>query len=407
MELNSVYGDLHIHIGRTNGGQAVKISGSRDLTFAGIAREAAQRKGIGLIGIIDCHSPAVLRDIDQCLEEGEMAEVAGGGIGYRDTTILLGAEIELREPGRKECHVLAYMPNLEAMKSFSSWLSRHMKNVNLSSQRLYVPSRELQREVLDRGGLLIPAHIFTPHKGLYGASAEHMDDLFDPEGIAAVELGLSADSEMAGYLSELDRYTFLTNSDAHSLGKIGREYNRLELAASSFEEFALALARRDGRRISANYGLNPRLGKYHRTYCGGCGSILDEAGFTAAGQRCPYCGSLKLVQGVLDRILAIADREQPRIPAYRPPYHYQVPMEFIPGLGRAKMQLLLDAFGTEMNILHRASGEELAAVVGPKLASAIAAARSGTLQLSAGGGGTYGKVVSPEVGAPFGENPLN
>ncbi|QWU14721.1 TIGR00375 family protein [Paenibacillus sophorae] len=390
-ELVRCYCDLHVHIGRTSEGQPVKISGSRDLTFAGIAKEAAERKGIGLIGIIDSHSPAVQRDILNCLHDGEMTEAEGGGIAYRGTAIILGTEIEIREPGRKECHVLAFMPDLKTMTEFSLWMGRHMRNVNLSSQRIYVPSRELQDEIYGRGGILIPAHIFTPHKGLYGCAAERMAELFDLRRIAAVELGLSADSEMAGYISELDPYTFLTNSDAHSLGKIGREYNEMELAAPSFAELRLALEGREGRRVTANYGLNPRLGKYHRTYCAGCGSIIDEA--YATSQRCPYCGSVKLVQGVLDRILNIADRKEPVVPARRPPYRYQVPLEFIPGLGKAKMNLLLQAFGTEMNILHEAGEEELAAVAGAELAAKIAAARSGSLELTAGGGGTYGRVA--------------
>lgn len=390
-ELSSIYCDLHVHIGRTSEGQAVKISGSRDLTFAGIAREAAERKGIGLIGIIDSHSPGVLRDIITALDSGEMTIAAGGGIAYRGTTILLGTEIEIREPGRRECHVLAFMPDLGTMEDFSTWMSAHMRNVNLSSQRLYAPSRVLQDEITGRGGLLIPAHIFTPHKGLYGCAAERMAELFDLDRIAAVELGLSADSEMAGYISELDRYSFLTNSDAHSLGKIGREYNVIEMREPSFEELKLALQRSEGRRVSANFGLNPRLGKYHRTYCGGCGSIIDEAYSTS--ERCPYCGSPKLVQGVLDRILHIADRSLPQVPDHRPPYHYQVPLEFIPGLGKRKLNLLLEAFGTEMNILHRAGEAELVAVAGAEMAGLIVLARSGQLVLSSGGGGTYGKVL--------------
>lgn len=393
-ELHSYYCDLHVHIGRTSEGQAVKISGSRNLTFAGIAKEAAERKGMELIGIIDSHSPGVLRDIHHSLESGEMNTAAGGGIAYRGTTILLGSEIEIREPGHKECHVLAFMPDLQAMEDFSGWMSRHMRNVNLSSQRLYASSRDLQDEIYGRGGLLIPAHIFTPHKGLYGCAAERMSELFDLERIAAVELGLSADSEMAGYISELDGYSFLTNSDAHSLGKIGREYNLIELAEPSFRELRLALERKDGRRVSANFGLNPRLGKYHRTYCGGCGSIIDEA--YATSERCPYCGSHKLVKGVFDRILDIADREKPVVPAHRPPYHYQVPLEFIPGLGKAKMNALLQAFGTEMNILHRAAEADIAAVAGAELAAQIVLARTGNLVLSAGGGGTYGKVMKQD-----------
>ncbi|MNW58629.1 hypothetical protein D3C74_365070 [compost metagenome] len=90
----------------------------------------------------------------------------------------------------------------------------------------------------------------------------------------------------------------------------------------------------------------------------------------------------------------IADREQPVVPAHRPPYHYQVPLEFIPGLGKAKMNALLAAFGTEMNILHRAGEAELAQIAGSQLAAQIVLARTGRLELTSGGGGTYGKVKS-------------
>ena len=102
-----------------------------------------------------------------------------------------------------------------------------MKNVELSSQRIYVPARVLQEEVLGRGGILIPAHIFTPHKSVYGSAESKMEHLLDLDrAFQLLSLGLSADSDMAGLISELDRSTFVTNSDAHSLGKIGREYNR-------------------------------------------------------------------------------------------------------------------------------------------------------------------------------------
>ncbi|WP_145045262.1 endonuclease Q family protein [Paenibacillus xylanexedens] len=385
------YADLHIHIGRTSRGEAVKISGSRDLTFENIAREASDRKGIQLLGVIDSHSPVVQMDIEQLLEDGTMSELEGGGIAYQDTTILLGTEIELREPGMREFHLLAYFRDLASMKSFTAFMQRYMKNVNLSSQRVYVPTMEIQSEIKARGGLIVPAHAFTPHKGIYGSTAPRMADVLDTRLIDAVELGLSSDSTMASYIRELDHLPFLTNSDAHSLGKIGREYNELALAAPSFDEFRMALQNEGGRGITANYGLNPRLGKYHRTYCSACGRILDEQALSA--ERCPHCGSTKLVQGVLDRILTIADRDNPEVPDSRPAYHYQVPLEFIPGLGKAKLRQLLERFGTEMNVLHRTSEDELATVVGPVMASMIVAARNGQLALSSGGGGTYGKVA--------------
>ncbi|GAA0135642.1 TIGR00375 family protein [Paenibacillus sp. YSY-4.3] len=388
--LGTYYADLHVHIGRTNAGNPVKISGSRNLTFGNIAKEAEERKGISLIGIIDCHSPGVQQDIDDYLLAGEMKELQEGGIAYGGTTILLGCELEIREPGMGPAHLLVFYPGLEEMKSFTKWLDKHMKNVHLSSQRIYVPACDLQREVYDRGGMVIPAHIFTPHRSIYGSCAPRMAEVLDPELVSAVELGLSADSEMAGLLSELDPYTILTNSDAHSLGKIGREYNELRIARPNYRELQKALSMEEGRRVAANYGLNPRLGKYHRTFCSGCSYIIDEA--EAAVDRCPYCGSAKLVRGVQDRIRSIADRPVPSVPVHRPPYHYQVPLEFIPGLGPAKFEALLRAFGTEMDILHRVSEQDLAGIVGEELAERISAARAGRLALTSGGGGTYGKV---------------
>ncbi|MFB9325306.1 endonuclease Q family protein [Paenibacillus aurantiacus] len=391
--LSRVFADLHIHIGSTSRGEAVKISGSRDLTFSRIAHEAAHRKGIGLLGIIDCHSPGVQADIADCLETGEMAEIDGGGIRYQDTTILLGSEIEVKEPGRGAAHYLAFLPTFALMRDFTTWMSRHMRNVQLSSQRIYVPTRELQREVRARGGLFIPAHVFTPHKSLYGSCTDYMSEVLDPELVDAVELGLSADSTMAGLIPELDGLPFVTNSDAHSLSKIGREYNELRLHEPSFRELELALKNRDGRQISANYGLNPLLGKYHRTYCLNCGSLAEEETST---ERCAQCGSPKLTRGVMDRIEelgALQGRTETYVPDGRPPYVYQVPLEFVPGIGKAAMAKLLDRFGTEMNVLHDASEDEIAMAVPARAAAMIVQAREGTLALDAGGGGRYGRVT--------------
>ncbi|MEF3301890.1 endonuclease Q family protein [Paenibacillus sp. GYB003] len=388
--MNSYFVDLHIHIGRTEKGDPVKISGSRDLTFYNIAKEASERKGIEVIGIIDCHSPVVQDEIAHYLDNGEMVEQEGGGIRYNRTTVMLGSEIEVRDPGMGPAHLLAFLPTFAAMRDFTEWMKPHMKNVTLSSQRIYVPARELQEQTVGRGGMLVPAHIFTPYKSLYGSGTDRLERMLDPDRVAAVELGLSADTEMASCLSELDRYSFVTNSDAHSLGKIGREYNRMEMAEPSFRELKLALGRERGRRVAANYGLNPRLGKYHRTYCDGCGSVMDDAETTV--RRCLYCGGTKIVRGVMDRIMAIADRDAAQVAEHRPPYHFQVPLEFIPGLGRKKLERLLERFGTEMNILHRAPESEIRETAGADVAGYILRARDGALAFEVGGGGRYGKV---------------
>jgi uncharacterized protein (TIGR00375 family) len=388
--MHSFFADLHIHIGRTEKGDPVKISGSKNLTFFNIAQEASERKGIDIIGIIDCHSPSVQEEIISYLDRGDMVEVDGGGIQYKNTTILLGTEIEIRDPGTGPAHLIAYFPSLTVIQDFTKWMRKHMKNVNLSSQRLYVLARELQEEVVGRGGIIIPAHIFTPHKSVYGSCSDRISHILDTKYIAAVELGLSSDTLMAGHISELDAFSFLTNSDAHSLAKIAREYNQLKLESANYSEFVKALMRQDGRCIEANFGLNPRLGKYYRTFCLQCDHILDEQ--ETAFERCLYCGSTKIVRGVMDRIAEIADRDTPVIPSYKPPYHYQVPLEFIPGLGKQKLEKLLNQLGTEMNILHHTLYSQLEEIVGEEISQYIIQARNGALPLDVGGGGRYGKV---------------
>ncbi|MBB6674220.1 endonuclease Q family protein [Cohnella nanjingensis] len=387
--LRPFFADLHVHIGSSGAGDPVKISASRQLTFQAIAEEASARKGIALVGVIDCHSPAVQADIDRLLDAGEMSEAPGGGIRYRRTVILPGSEIEVREPGGGPFHLLAYLPTLAAMREWTAWMRPRMKNVNLSSQRISATARELQDELLARGGLLVPAHVFTPHRGLLGCSADRLADRLELDGIASIELGLSADSAMAGRLSELDRFAFLTNSDAHSTGMIGRECNELLLAEPSFDELSMALRGAEGRRVTANLGLHPKLGKYHTTYCTACRRALPDG---QDAEACPGCGSARLVRGVAGRVEQLADRAEPCWPPHRPVYRHQVPLSFFPGVGPKMRARLLSEIGTEMEILHLAERERLAEAAGEKLADAIVAAREGRLRMTAGSGGAYGRI---------------
>lgn len=385
--LVSYFVDLHIHIGRTESGLPVKISAARNLTFDRIVRESAERKGLDMIGIIDAHSPPVQEEIAAGLEAGVYREHPDGGLIYGRTVVLLGTEIEVKEPGFGTAHLLAYFPSFDAIRRFTQWLSGRMKNVRLSTQRLYAPVHDLQEQVAELDGLMIPAHVFTPFKSVYGSASDRMGDWLDIGRIAAVELGLSADSSLADRLSELSDLTFVTNSDAHSVPKIGREYNELHMAAPSFLELKRALLRQDGRRVAANYGLNPKLGKYYRTRCVGCEALLPPG----ETERCPRCGSGKVVKGVWDRVAEIAD-QTPTTPAHRPPYVYQVPLEFIPQLGPKTLRKLLDRFGTEMRILHQADIGEIATIAGSSIAEHIRLSREQRLQFEEGGGGTYGKV---------------
>ena len=391
-----IFADLHIHIGRSENNKPIKITAARSLNFANIAKECADRKGINIAGIIDSASPYVIEDIENFLKTGEAYEIKDGGIIYKDKVcIILGSEIETSEKGLNghtgSAHNLCYFPYLSDIKGFSNEMSHHIKNITLSSQRADISAYELIDIVEKYNGILIPAHCFTPHKSFYGNCTDRLEKVFREKysKVPAIELGLSADTNLADHISELENKTFLTNSDAHSLPKIAREYNKILVEDISFKEFLKALKNEDGRKIITNYGLDPKLGKYHRTYCEVCQkNIPGEAPVI----KCDTCDSRNITMGVYDRIQIIKDKEISKSPANRPEYVYQIPLSFIPGLGNKTIEKLITHFGTEMNILHKLSFDDLEAVVGEKNARNIINAREGKMHIQAGGGGIYGKI---------------
>lgn len=397
--MEEIFADLHVHIGRSKNGKPIKITAARSLNFENIAKECAERKGINVVGIIDCASPYVIEDIEEFLKTGDAYEIEDGGIIYKDKVcILLGSEVETSEVSRNgKCgaaHNVCFFPHLSDIKAFSEEMSHHIKNITLSTQRSDVSGYELIDIVEKYNGILIPAHCFTPFKSYYGNCVDRMKDIFKEkfDKIFAIELGLSADTYLADMITELEDKTFVTNSDAHSLPKIAREYNKMQVADISFKEIVKALNNEDGRKVLCNYGLDPKLGKYHRTFCDDCNKVIETK---YPVEVCPYCGSKKVTFGVFDRIELIKDKTESKSPKNRPPYIYQVPLSFIPGLGAKTIDKLLENFGTEMTILHKLSRDDIEAVVGEKVADAIIASREGKLQIHAGGGGKYGKVETP------------
>ncbi|WP_088102357.1 endonuclease Q family protein [Halalkalibacter urbisdiaboli] len=385
-QLHDYVADLHIHIGRTKSGAAVKITAARSLTLDTIIDYAVTKKGIDIVGIIDCHVPEILTQLQEAIIQGEAFEFQEGGIRFPDVTILLGTEIEINdENSHGLIHVLAFFPTLERMSQFSDWLSKRMKNRTLSSQRIYEKAIVIQQKVRELEGLFIPAHAFTPFKSLYGKGVKKsLTEVFDPELIDAVELGLSSDTEMADQIEELHRYPFLSNSDAHSLEKMAREYQIIRMQNPTFEEFKKALERVKGREIVANYGLNPKLGKYHQTTCAKCHHYVTEG-------ACTRCGSNKVIKGVASRLQELASERLANVK--RPPYIHQIPLEFIPKLGKKTLEKLRTRFHTDMNMIHHATEEELREIVSPSVAAMILAARKGEVVIQTGGGGKYGKIT--------------
>lgn len=406
----SLFLDLHVHIGRDGEGKAVKVTASSRLTLANILRECVERKGIDLVGIVDCGAYGVLNDLKALQAQGELVELSRGGWRYQERlTLFAGAELETVEANGGRAHQLCFFPSLSKLEDFARFIWQKVKNNRLSSQVCYLSAHQLYDEVKKRDGILIPAHAFTPYKGIYGNCAPSLEEVFGEAAadITTIELGLSADQKMALRIPELKERLFLANSDAHSLDKIGREYNEVVMEAPCFEELVKLLKGRKGK-IIANYGLNPRLGKYHRSFCHRCG--MAASAHVPPVMSCPVCGEgTDFVVGVLDRIVWISTLMQGNAKngahpnarkaapntsadAENTSYCYQVPLEFIPGLGKKTKEKLFRSFHTEMNILHHAEEGALKEVVGEKLASLLVKGRRGELQTTPGAGGIYGRI---------------
>lgn len=385
--MKNYFADLHIHIGRDMYDKPVKITASKTLTLTNILKEASRRKGIDIIGVIDAHAPAVQLELIQLLEQNKAVQIKDGGIVFENVTLILGSEIEVYDEYCKgPIHVLCFFPTIQSIQQFTKWLSTKMKNITLSSQRYYGTGKELQYKVKELDGLFIPAHVFTPFKSMYGKGVnKSLTEVFDADLIDAIELGLSSDTEMADQIGELHAYRYVTNSDSHSLPKIGREYQQIAMKEASFKELYYALHGVNGRDIVANYGMNPKLGKYHTTVCQAC-----MASVPFQSETCSSCGSNKIINGVFDRINQLKNREE--MAQHRPPYYYQVPLEYLPGLGPKTFEKLLQRFDTEMNVIHHATLEQLKEVVPEKLANMIIEMRNGKQEVEAGGGGKYGRI---------------
>lgn len=392
--MRSLRSDFHVHIGKAKNNW-VKMASSANLTLENIATYAAFPKGMDWVGIVDCGSKWVQEEWQQGIHEGRITPLPLGGYQHQSGTFLLpGIELETREENGGLVHVVFYFPDIEKIQEAMKRLDGKITNPNLSTQNVKISLQELILLFEDLPNILIPAHIFTPYKSLLGRSCRRISELIASESldkISAIELGLSGDRFLADRIAELSNYPFLTNSDSHSLENIGREHNLLQVEEGSFQELQYALAGEKGRKILANWGFHPSLGKYHLSACRACGAVLSKDEISL--NKCAACGKSRLSIGVYDRIEQLADYSTPQSPPHRPPYHYQIPLKFFPGIGPKKKDQLYREIGTESQILFEVSEEQLIPILGIKIAKDIIASRSGNIKFNPGAGGRYGKVV--------------
>jgi len=406
--------DVHLH-------SRYARATSRDLCCSALHRWAAL-KGIDVVGTGDCTHPAWAAELrEQLVERGdgllelrpELQQQAAADLPplcRRPVRFVLSAEISsiYRKGGRtRKVHNLILLPDLGAMERLDARLDA-VGNIRADGRPILgLDSRQVLELALEvcPDVLFIPAHIWTPHFSVLGSASgfdslgECYEDLLPH--IPAVETGLSSDPPMNWRLSQLDPFTLVSNSDAHSPQKLGREASCFA-AELSYRGLSDALFRRGAARCTGTLEFYPEEGKYHYDGHRQCGVCWKPAQTLAAGGRCPRCGR-PLTVGVLHRVELLADRPEGAPP---PPAsgacEYLIPLVEVIGaalgVGPAAAGVervyhkLLAALGPEIDILRHAPVEAIAGCGEPLVAEGIRRMRCGQVKMRPGHDGEYGVI---------------
>ncbi|MBR4447292.1 TIGR00375 family protein [Methanobrevibacter sp.] len=373
-----VNADFHIH-------SCFSMASSKDMVIKNMAPKS-KLKGLQLLGTGDAFHPKWLDIID------ESTTYSGDGIYAADgMDFVLTTEVEAKH----RIHHVIIIPDMDIARELSEKLPSKNKNID-GRPKTNLGGAELLELAHDYDCLIGPAHAFTPWTGMY----KSYDSIYDCYGKKPdfVELGLSADTDMADCISELKDFPFLTNSDAHSPWphRLGREFNQIELDDISYSSIKKAIKHKD---IKANYGLVPNLGKYHMTACTKCYKLIDPIVARENKMKCSCGGTIK--KGVDFRISEISDFKKPLNPDFRPKYVHLMPLaEIISSVYEKGVttktvqgiwQKLIDNFKTEIDVLINAELDEIKKI-DSDVALAIESFRNNTIDIVPGGGGQYGKI---------------
>lgn len=382
--------DLHIH-SRFSGATSDKMN-IKTLSIE------APRKGVNVLATGDCLHEGWMKEIKQCelIDEGTYE--------LNDTHFILSTEIE----AAKRVHHLLYFPSMSAAEDFKERIRSKSKNLETDGRpKVDLDGEQLATIAKDVDALIGPAHCFTPWTAMY-AYYKNLEECYGSmaDYVSFAELGLSADTDLADKIKELHRLTFLTNSDCHSPHpvRLAREFNRFQVKDATFQEVKKAILREDGNKPILNVGLPPQEGKYHETACSSCFThyTLEEA--IRRKWKCS-CGK-RIKRGVKDNINEKADFKEPQHPDHRPPYIHLIPLAEIitKAVGQhnpftqtvtKRWNELVNAFGSEINVLLDVNIEEISKVTVPAITEAIQAFRDKKVIIIPGGGGQYGRIELP------------
>ncbi|MFX1380619.1 MAG: endonuclease Q family protein [Promethearchaeota archaeon] len=426
--------DLHIH-----SPHSIAVSKSLNLDTM---LETCKKKGLNILGTGDILQPEWLKYMEHNLEKQ-----SDGSYSYKDIFFILQTELEDIE----SIHHLVLFPDFKSVKETQIKLTRHSKNILDGwggRPRVNLSPPALVDTISDSGGIIGPAHAFTPFKAIFRQGKfQSLEDCYKgvSKKISFIELGLSANSDLADRLESLKDVSFLSNSDAHSQDprSLGREFNRFDIDNPSFNEILLALQRRNGRKITLNVGLHPKLGKYYNMFCNKCrrrilfkkvkknrNAIFNQYSITENfvifysndpytsrldyldqvsknKMNCPACKeqsnkNFKVKLGVSERIEKISTFKEIKHPDHRPPYINAVPLidiiRAVKGIKSTSSKTVLNEYnriiqelGTEFEILIDIPITKIEDF-DDNTALIINAIRNNEVEYTPGGGGKYGQI---------------
>ncbi len=398
--------DLHIH-------SKYSRATSRDMEVETLSLWA-KRKGIKLMGTGDFTHPLYFLDLKTKLRP------QGNGLFIlkedpEGTQFMLTAEVSnmFTQGGRgRRIHTLIFAPSFEVVERINAQLAKYGKVSSDGRPIFGFSAKDLLKMILSISPecLLIPAHAWTPWFSIFGANSgfNSIPECYEEESkhIYAIETGLSSDPQMNWRLSALDDITLISNSDAHSPGKIGREANifNCDLSYAAITE---AIRRKNPHQVLFTIEFFPEEGKYHYDGHRNCGILFSPKETRKHKDLCPVCGK-RLTVGVMNRVEELADRREGTIPNKAIPALHLVPLDEIiadaMGVGANSVSVekeylrLVECGGSEFDILLELSPEELASFTPPLILEGIMRVREGRLKITPGYDGVFGKIqiFSPE-----------
>ena len=394
--------DLHLH------SPFARATSSR-LTFDNMAKWA-RIKGIDLLASADFTHPEWFDITKRTLKP------TGDGLyEYGGARFALGTEVNCNgyQDGRnRRIHMLILAPGIDCVERINSALSDKGLLASDGRPTLHLTPRELLELLLgiDERIILIPAHAWTPHFGIYGSKTgfDSLEECFGDltPHINAIETGLSSDPAMNWRIPELDGVSIVSFSDAHSLPKMARELTIID-GELSYDGLMRALKEQS---IAYTVEFFPEEGKYHNSGHRKCGVNLSPDEVATTGDACPACGR-RMTLGVLQRTERLARRQMSaykdgngmvRGDSDRPPFRSLVGLQQIiaESLGRGvntkgvqtQYFHLVNELGSELHILTGAGISEVADVGGERIAEGVERVRKGNIVIEPGYDGVFGKV---------------